>query len=226
MANYIKSHSNYVLKKKHQDINSGTFFERDITTIGGLNQFSRGQVPIYKSGNFIITVNNEVAPSRNIGTNGWYTSPSGDDIWTIEDVSMVSGNVKESCEVVLKQDYYSLKDFAYYGSCVELIRASINNITVNFPGSLYIPTINDEGIAVYYETNKKTENGDKILRLGGNNLILVSNPSNINLHTEHLNDNEIENPLKFMCNNGYKNYINENGNEIKWSCNGKKIVYQ
>ena len=222
MANYIKSHSNYVLKKKHQDINSGTIFERDITTIGGLNQFSRGQVPIYKSGNFIITVNNEVAPSRNIGTNGWYTSPNGDDIWTIKDVSMVSGNVKESCEVVLKQDYYSLKDFAYYGSCVELIRASINNITVNFPGSLYIPTINDEGIAVYYETNKKTENGDKILRLGGDNLILVSNPSNINLHTEHLNDNEIENPLKFMCNNGYKNYINENGNEIKWSCNGKK----
>lgn len=222
MANYIKSHSNYVLKKKHQDINSGTIYERDITTIGGLNQFSRGQVPIYKSSNFIITVNNEVVPSRNVGTSGWYTSPSGDDIWTLEDVSIVSGNVKESCEVVLKQDYYSLKDFAYYGSCVELIRASINNIALNFPGSLYVPIINDEGVAVYYETTEKTENGDKILRLGDENLVLVSNPSNINLHTAHLNDNEIDNPLKFMCNNGYKNYINENGVEIRWSCNGEK----
>ena len=40
MADYIKSHSNFVLKKKHQDINSGVIYERDITTIGGLNQFA------------------------------------------------------------------------------------------------------------------------------------------------------------------------------------------
>ena len=62
---YIKSFSNYVLKRKQQDINSGTIYERDITTIGGLNQFAKGQVPIYKSGNFIITVNNEIKSDRN-----------------------------------------------------------------------------------------------------------------------------------------------------------------
>ena len=52
---YIKSHSNYVIKKRHQDTNDGTIFERDITTIGGINRFSKGQLPIYNSGNFIIT---------------------------------------------------------------------------------------------------------------------------------------------------------------------------
>ena len=53
---YIKSHSNYVLKTKHQLTKDGTVWERDMTTIGGLNQYAKGQVPIYKSGNFIITV--------------------------------------------------------------------------------------------------------------------------------------------------------------------------
>ena len=210
MANFIKSHSNYVLKKKHQDINSGTIFERDITTIGGLDQFSKGRTPIYKSSNFIITVNNEVSPSREMTSSNWFTSPSGDEIWTIEDVNMVSSNKKESSEVVLKQDYYSLKDFAYYGSCSELIRASVNNIALNFPGSLYVPKGYDgNGIPVYYET---TEQGKGVVekRLGDDkNLILVSNPSNINAHTKQMNDKDITNPLKFMCNCGIDNYRND-----------------
>ena len=54
---YIKTHSNYVLKKDHQTVADGTIWERDITTIGGVNQFSPGQIPIYRSNNFIITVN-------------------------------------------------------------------------------------------------------------------------------------------------------------------------
>ena len=55
---YIKSHSNYVYRTRHKITSEGTIFERDITTIGGRNQFAPGQVPIYKSGNFIITINN------------------------------------------------------------------------------------------------------------------------------------------------------------------------
>ena len=52
----IKSHSNYVLKSKHQVIEDGTIWERDITTIGGISDFPSGQIPVYKSGNFIISV--------------------------------------------------------------------------------------------------------------------------------------------------------------------------
>ena len=224
MSNYIKSHSNYVLKKKHQDINSGTIFERDITTIGGLNQFAKGQTPIYKSSNFIITVNNETLPSRQIDNGEWFKSPSGDDIWTMEDVNMLNCEVKESCKVVLKQDYYSLRDFAYYGSCVELIRASINNIVTKFPGSIYVPSVptpnnGSEGIGVYYETFDKVDGKQTRVnkRLGGNNLVLVSNPSNINLHTQFMNESEVTDVLKYMCNEGFKNYTDENGNEITWS---------
>ena len=130
----IKSYSNYVLKRKHQNINSGSIYERDITTIGGLNQFAKGQIPIYKSSNFIITVNNDVKSSRNHLNSGWEKNGSS-DIWTISNInasndSESSGN---TLKIVLKQDYYKLKDFAYFGSCVELIRASIIDIANRFP---------------------------------------------------------------------------------------------
>ena len=139
---YIKSYSNYVLKRKHQDINSGSIYERDITTIGGLNQFAKGQVPIYKSSNFIITVNNESKTSRNHLNKGWEKNGS-EDVWTLSNINESNGveSAEKTLKIVLKQDYYKLRDFAYFGSCVELIRASIIDIINRFPGELHVPRI-------------------------------------------------------------------------------------
>ena len=214
---YIKSYSNYVLKRKHQDINSGTIYERDITTIGGLNQFAKGQVPIYKSGNFIITVNNEIKSDRNFLNNSGWEKNGSEDIWTLSNIN--ESNDVESAEktlkIVLKQDYYKLKDFAYFGSCSELIRASIIDIVDRFPGELYIPSIpinkNEiSGIPVFYTTKEKKdengkpykntdENGYGILRLGGDDWFLVENPHKINIHTSFINEYEVKNPLKYLC---------------------------
>ena len=214
---YIKSYSNYVLKRKHQDINSGTIYERDITTIGGLNQFAKGQVPIYKSGNFIITVNNEIKSDRNFLNNSGWEKNGSEDIWTLSNIN--ESNDVESDEktlkIVLKQDYYRLRDFAYFGSCSELIRASIVDIVDRFPGELYIPSIpinkNEmSGIPVFYTTKEKKdengepykntdENGYGILRLGGDDWFLVENPHKINIHTSFINEYEVENPLKYLC---------------------------
>ena len=226
MGNYIKSHSNYVLQKKHQEVTDGVVYERDMTTIGGLNQYAKGQVPIYRSSNFIITVNNDIAPSRNLLMNGYDKNPNNDStVWTLKDIDETDEITKESCELVIKQDYYSLRDFAYYGSCTELIRGSINNIITNFPGSLYVPTINGSGIPVYYEGYDKNTKVKTNLRLGGDNLFLVSNPFGINIHTELMRNEDITNPLKYMCNDGYKNYIDENGNEISWKVTVKYACF-
>ena len=193
---YIKSYSNYVLKRKHQDINSGSIYERDITTIGGLNQFAKGQVPIYKSSNFIITVNNESKISRNHLNKGWEKNGS-EDVWTLSNIN--DSNDIESAEktlkIVLKQDYYRLRDFAYFGSCVELIRASIIDIINRFPGELYVPKVNGQGVPVFY--NEVGVNEPQ--RLGGNNWYLVDNPHNINIHTININEDDVENKLKYLC---------------------------
>lgn len=137
---YIKSHSNYVLKKRHQNVNGGTIYERDITTIGGRNSFSKGQVPLYQSGNFVITVNNEDNVQKSVYSQGWEQNDNG-EVWTLESLD---GLIKdetgsEDQKIVLKQDYYNLRDFAYFGSCSELIRASISDILKKFPGELFVP---------------------------------------------------------------------------------------
>ena len=134
---YIKTHSNYVLKKDHQTVADGTIWERDITTIGGVNQFSPGQIPIYRSNNFIITVRNEGKESNQYNRLKWKENESG-DTWTLENISGITSEFEgqNDIKIVLKQDYYDFRDFAYYGSLSELFRSSINDIFQRFPGEL------------------------------------------------------------------------------------------
>ena len=135
MAKYIKSYSNYVLKKHHQTLGDNSkIYERDITTIGGLNQFAPGQVPIYKSSNFIITVNNDYKSPRSFLKNGFEKNGDG-EVWTLKNINESEDFEKneKSLQIVLKQDYYRLRDFAYFGSCSELIRASVLDIVNRFP---------------------------------------------------------------------------------------------
>ena len=140
MGKYIKSYSNYVLKTKHQNTNDGTIYERDITTIGGRDQFAKGQVPIYKTGNFVITINNDNNVYKKNSEKDWHRSDAG-EIWTLDVLKYFEKDEKTSDDrkIVIKNDYYDLRDFAYYGSCTELVNASIKDIIKNYPGELFIP---------------------------------------------------------------------------------------
>lgn len=137
---YIKSHSNYVLKKKHQDVTNGTVYERDMTTIGGRDNFAPGQVPLYRSGNFVITVNNDNDVTKATEHSSWEKNTSG-DVWTLKtlDNYIIEDNASDDKRIELKKNFYDLRDFAYFGSCSELVRASIDDIIKHFPGELYIP---------------------------------------------------------------------------------------
>ena len=143
----IKSHSNYVLKSKHQTINDGTIWERDITTIGGLNQFAPGQTPIYKSSNFIITVRDDNRLTNQYATKKWEKTQSG-DVWTLETLSSMTSDYDEEndTKIVLKRDYYDFRDFAYYGSLTELFRSSLTDIMDRFPGEMFF-----SGEEAYYK---------------------------------------------------------------------------
>lgn len=158
---YIKSHSNYVLKKRHQNVNGGTIYERDITTIGGRNSFSKGQVPLYQSGNFVITVNNEDNVQKSVYSQGWEQNDNG-EVWTLK---TLDGLIKdetgsEDQKIVLKQDYYNLRDFAYFGSCSELIRASISDILKKFPGELFVPYDNTKVYTYKFDDTQIELNDD------------------------------------------------------------------
>lgn len=213
---YIKSHSNYVLKKKHQNLaNGGSVFERDITTIGGLNQFAPGQKPIYRSGNFIITINKDLSLTKEYGSSDWVKNGDAEN-WTSENISPITSSTEDTNKIVLKQDCYSLRDFAYYGSCSELIRSSITDIINKFPGELYSPQHPSEenglGIPVYTKYNERQ------IRLGPNknngegsdpngDYFLFDNPFNINLHDLYVEESiTSQNPLRYFANEGYSNF--------------------
>lgn len=175
---YIKSHSNYVLKSRHQLTDDGVINERDITTIGGLDQFSKGQTPIYKSGNFIITVNDDNNTTRTVENTQWENNEEG-EIWTLSNIKHTEdkklNDNDQNKMIVLKQDYYDLRDFAYYGSCSELIRASLIDILKRFPGELFAPSRKgysaDEapivGLnAIYHDSNVNNEGTPISLKIG------------------------------------------------------------
>lgn len=213
---YIKTHSNYVLKKRHKFVNGdGTVFERDITTIGGVNQFAPGQIPMYRSGNFIITVNNENNASRHIKGNGWAENPSG-VTWTerviAENYDQIASASDTNYNILFNKDFYKFTDFAYYGSLSNMVKVSLDEIVSMFPGELYFTGIKkDESgntinrpISVSYTVY---ENGQEIKkRLGGDNWYLVSNPFGIDIHsTEILPDSDIA-PDRFFMNGNYMFY--------------------
>lgn len=220
MPQYIKSHSNYVLKSKHQTLADGsTIFERDITTIGGLNQFAPGQTPIYRSNNFIITVRDDGGISNQYNRKKWTQNTKSGDTWTMTSLEgMVSeGSDQDDTKIVLKQDYYDFRDFCYYGSLAEMFRASITDIIARFPGELYGTTNN-----VYY-TETETVDGSLIetrKKLGGesNNYKYVVNPFGIDIHSKTAPKDA--NPLKYFANDGYKNYNYINGStktQVTWT---------
>lgn len=253
MGRYIKSYSNYVLKKKHQTINDGIIYERDITTIGGRNQFAKGQIPIYANGNFVITTNNDNASYKKTSSIAWEKNDTGDDVWTLDVLNNYEKDEKSSYDerIVIKKDYYDLRDFAYYGSCSELIRASINNILKTYPGELYVPLndvwVSKDGITFYteeaakaygkpYETKyapleeKYTDTRvypsvQKEFKLPFKEdavLFAVSNPFGIDVHSKYVPEGE--NPLKYFAELGYENYVGYKKVDGEWDFDNPLII--
>lgn len=202
----VKSHSNYVLKSRHQDVSDGTIYERDITTIGGVNQFAKGMTPIYRSNNFIITVRNDKGSTNTYGNSKWEKNSDSGSTWTLENLSGLtsSDESSDSTKIVLKQDYYDFCDFAYYGSLSELFRASITDILSRFPGELYGTSHNT------YYTTAITVDGESIedsVRIGlSDNLALyeLDNPFGIDIHSTNVPSDA--DSKKYFANGGYKNY--------------------
>ena len=206
----VKSHSNYVLKSRHQDVSDGTIYERDITTIGGVNQFAKGMTPIYRSNNFIITVRNDKGSTNTYGNSKWEKNGDSGNTWTLENLSGLtsSDESSDSTKIVLKQDYYDFCDFAYYGSLSELFRASITDILSRFPGELYGTSHNT------YYTSAITVDGESIEDseiIGSEDVYELDNPFGIDIHSTNVPSDA--DSKKYFANGGYKNYelIDANG---------------
>lgn len=130
MARYSKTYSNYVLRKRHQTLEDGsTMFERDWGTLGERHVIERGKKRVYSDSGFLFTDNTISGNKYRNNTGEWsdaYTQDIlGDTIdQTVNDTSILD----ESNDI---------RDYAYYGSAVELVRSTIENIVKWFPGRFW-----------------------------------------------------------------------------------------
>lgn len=194
--------SNYTLRKQHKTLKDGTIvYERDymVTTNGG--GWDSGSIPHGES-NFKFVNRDDKKETRKHNYGKSLKTEDGADFWTMDDVQKQidakKSTTSDESKMNLKPVYRSLLDFAYFGSCTEMIKASINDIVKKYPGELYVT---NSGVTYYDEETKQLE---KIgWRETYDDLCLISNPYEIDVHTPYITKYKKKQPdykpLQYFC---------------------------
>lgn len=183
---YTKIKSNYTMRTKHQDTDIGTIMERDWVTTNGLNvlRFGTGRRVWYNSGNFVFTTSNIPSYHKR------HKLSNETKEWSWQDCKDADGTVNE---VKPSNKTNDIRCFAYYGSCSELIRATVEEIILDFPGRLYRS----------HTTLTDVETGNTYYEL--------QNDFNIDLHHPNVRLDEYDNEFRFFSESWEKYCIVKNG---------------
>lgn len=196
----IKSKSIYTIKKQHTVTNNGIIYENDHVTIVPNDGIYDDEMALFSESNFKYKINTTQS-SKKRHNRGEFIKPEGDtgETWTLGTLSAATVPTEEST-IVLKPNYSSLKDFAYYGSAVELIRATVNDIVSRFPG----------GIS-YYGAGK----APLVIKTGNTSYYLVSNEFDIDCWTGGglISSGTVKNPMRILA-ASYMNYVGSDGKDI------------
>ena len=178
-SKFIKTKSNYVLRDKHQTINKGTVFERDFMTISGSDGMSPDEEQMYGLSNFKFVVRSGINQQKKHTNGRW-----------INEKEVLSGEtnteISTDTKITFNPDYESVKDFAYYGSAVNLIKATVVNIIHKFPAEIY-----------FTKEEFKASNGTTYYKVG--------NDFDIDIITEVIEPGTVENETRYMAVN-YADY--------------------
>ena len=193
----IKNKSIYTIRNRHATTNKGVIYENDYVTIKPNDGIYNDEMTLFSDSIFKYKVSKERNGKRRHIRNEVFTPQSGKTTWTGEDLDNIK-KISEESKIVLKPNYSSLNDFAYFGSAKELIKATMNDIILRFPG----------GIS-YYGSMAPTVN------IGEETYYLVSNEFEIDFWTigGNINYEVIKNPLRCLS-VSYSDYVDKNGNAL------------
>ena len=196
--NLVKSKAIYTIRKKHLTVPNGTIFENDHVTIINDDGIFNDEVPLFSYSNFKFKIgaSNDGKKRHSRGNFTQHDNGEG-NVWTLENLP----DIKKSTdgEISLKCDYSSIKDFVYFGSAVELIKATVNDIVMRYPGGLY-----------YYPSDIAPK-----ITINGRNYGMVSNEYNIDVWTpKGCNVDDVDNPLRVLG-ASYGEYVGSDGFELQ-----------
>ena len=195
MANRKVKSDYTVLKKFNQKTDKGDVFERDIMTINPLEDlFTPGQDVITSDSNFKFSIRTDKDRRKKHSKNAWIKNKDNEEIWHLTDVD--SSPISDESIVRIKPDYNSIKDFAYYGSAVEMVRATVNHVIMYFPAELYFSGIK---FSDYLGVVEGTEEYKKMQNLGIENYYVIPNDFNVNVELDFAEESKLDNPYRFLC---------------------------
>jgi len=204
MARYSKYHSNYILSRVHQNTKLGKIWLRDWVTIGSQHQIEKGKKPYYSDTNFLFTDNSYPSYHKKHNFGKWVAH------WIYDDVK---DSKEEANKVKVNTSSNDIRDFAYYGSAVELVKSSVSDIINRFPASISISVDNvtvPDGKGGFTPVDSYK---------------YVDNPFNLDfIHTLSDKEKETNNPDRFLA-ESYENYLIDGNPITKYEILTRKFVY-
>lgn len=189
----FKSKSNFTLKRLHQGGNYGNIYERDYTTIANISASPEGQIPLYGTPTFKLSVRGGYNGQKKYKSGEWSNNPTDDkNLWMLDNMP-VSNNVDS--KIIVKPSTSNLTDYAYFASASELIRATISNIITKYPAELYVTdkTIKNSGIL------ESSSIASTMPIMSRGDYYIIDNPFKIDLTQETIPDNSIVSPLRYLA---------------------------
>ena len=185
IGRYTKHNSNYIKANIHQKLKDGaTIFERDWVTIGSQLHFGPGKIPYYTNGNFIFTTSPIPYYQKK------YKNGVSVGLWDYDDVKDATNAVNKVNDDEYTED---IRTYAYYGSCVELVRSSIEHIIETFPGNI-------TATSTTWDIDGETQT-----------YYLVDNQFNIVLNQKNLSLREEDSNLRYLSYSWKKYKISKDG---------------
>lgn len=197
MANYTKSPTKFVSKKRVGTTIDSNILEQDFSTV-----LKEPQNGLIRKDNVLMQYFEQERGKD--GRKKYSKIIKQRQNGYIGQSTINEKNQKEHSAI--KNQYTSLKDFAYYGSATELIKATITDIAKRFPGAIFWPT---EDSPSY--------------KIGSNVYLEASNEFYINCWSANQID---ENPLRnlFLSKENYKAMKYSTNNSSGLTLNDLKLI--
>ncbi len=192
---------------QRQFFGNGIEYRNYSEALVGQTSATGNEASIFTLNNFSITTNIDSKPDKNFITNKFSSFTSLDTLNL--NINTLQALLDNNAKIFLNFDPTEISNYAYFGSMVEFVRVSLENIIMNWPASLFIDiidnitTINTGNTVYNYDYNSLTDVAT--FKIDTNHIF---NPYGVNylINGDIISSFATNNDLKILSSN-YLNYV-------------------